>query len=84
MNVKTPTGEVITLEVSDQANIKDVMAKIQEKVGIPREHQCLDFEAQELRNNRTLLDYHIPDIWSCSAQLHSNICEDTYWQKNHP
>lgn len=57
--VKTLTGDHITLEVEPTDRIEDVKAKVQDKTGIPAEHQILVFAGKTLEDGNTLQDYSI-------------------------
>ena len=57
--VKTPTQKIITLEVEPTDRIEDIMAKIQEKEGIPPALQRLIFGDKQLEDGNTLQDYSI-------------------------
>lgn len=57
--VKNLHGKTLTLKMGLNDTIDDVMAKIQEREGIPPDHQRLLFSGVLLRKGRTLADYKI-------------------------
>lgn len=57
--VTTPTGTTVTVEVEGSDTIENVKQKVQDKTGIDVADQIIEYEGQELANNRTLADYNI-------------------------
>ena len=52
--VKTQTGEIITLQVQASDTIKIVKSRIQDKIDISHNKQCLTCDGEELQNEYTL------------------------------
>ena len=59
INVKTPSGKLITLDVLPNDPVKNVKKKINEKEGISVVQQQLIFAGKELKDERTLHDYNV-------------------------
>ena len=57
--VKTLIGKTIALEVEASDTIRNVKTKIQGKIEIPPDEQCLVFAKKLLEDELTLSDYSI-------------------------
>ncbi|VDN98853.1 unnamed protein product [Rodentolepis nana] len=59
IKIKTVTNEIIDLQIQSDDTILRVKDRIQEKMGIPKEHQRLIYSGKQLEDDRTLPDYNI-------------------------
>jgi hypothetical protein len=59
--IKTLTGMTYTLTCSVDDTIEAVQALIQERAGIPADHQRFIWAGRQLEEGRTLRDYSVPD-----------------------
>ncbi len=57
IQVKTPTGKIITVEVELTDTVLEVKQKIQDLEGIPPEQMKLIWAGKELEDNKILQDY---------------------------
>ena len=57
--VKTLTGKTITINCSPRDHIGIVKWRIQDREGIPPNHQRLIFRGMQLEDFKTLIDYNI-------------------------
>ena len=54
-----PLRKTITFDVEASDTLDHAKVKIQDKLGIPADHQCLTFAGKELENERTVSEYAI-------------------------
>ena len=65
--IKTPLGDLIALEVENNEIIRDIKLKLRLKDGIQPEDQVLEFEEEDLEDEKTLQHYNISD--NCTLKL---------------
>ncbi|PMD38020.1 ubiquitin-domain-containing protein [Hyaloscypha variabilis F] len=70
INVKTLTGKKIALEAKSTDTVDNVKSKIQDKEGIPPNHQRLIFAGGIIKGGRTLSEYAIRN----GSTIHMVIC----------
>ena len=61
ISVETLTGRTISLTVDNCNTIGNLKSKIEEKIGVPIDQQCLLFTDQQLEDRRTLWYYKIQE-----------------------
>ena len=59
VNVKIPNEDEISVDVCPEDKVRIVIDKIQARVAIPPDHQCLMYKGINLVHSRTLRDYQI-------------------------
>ena len=59
--IRTAVDKTVTLEVDATDRIRDVKLKLAEAEGIPPEEQQLIFEAQQLEDGNTVVEYNIQE-----------------------
>ena len=59
INVKMPNKDDISVDVCPEDKVRIVIDKIQARVAIPSDHQCLMYNSINLVHGRTLRDYQI-------------------------
>ena len=67
--LQTWNRNVISLEVRASDTIGNVKFTISEELGIPAEDQILLYKKQLLQDDRTLLDYRIPEKATLALRL---------------
>ena len=56
--VKTAAGKTVFLFLEGNERVNDIKANIQDKTGVPHDHQQLMFAGKELQDSKTLDEYH--------------------------
>ncbi len=59
--VRTLSGQIAALEISQMASVEDLRRIVQEKASINKCEQRLVFESHQLEDGRTLADYNISE-----------------------
>ena len=74
--VKTETGNIIILGVEASDTIENVKCRIQDKEGIPPDHQTLKFIGRQLKDGHTLLDYNIQKEFLLTLLWYAGFCQN--------
>ena len=67
--IKTPSGDILTLDVLTSDTIENVKEKIQNIKGFSFEHQTVTFGGTQLEDEKTLIDYNIQNLTTLDLEL---------------
>lgn len=75
--VITTYNKTVTLDVEGSDSIENIKQKIQDKEGIPPDHQFLYYGNVLLQDERTLIDYGIQELDTLYLRPDPKIVEDS-------